>query len=416
MTDNMTSIARESKTADPGVTWREHLPIASVNVVTTLVLFAVCVHATSAELKLNDFYREAWPAYAALVHGEVLRFFQLGPAYAGSLVLRAPFALTPSIFGSHSARLTYFTSAVPCAMALAAFTTWLTVRLRERVGRSLSGRLGPFVACALNPVLLVAVLGGHPEEVLGAVLCVLAVVVAARGRAGWAAILIGLAIVNKAWAGLAVPVVLLALPPTRRGLVFLLAAALAAGAGVIVIAALSGSIRGSAVGAQIGTTFTVAQLLWWFGGHSWIANHARYVMLVVVVTSAFAWWLRRRSARPLPEALLLLSLVMLVRAALDPWNNLYYHVPFLLALAAHEVYVRKVPLLTLGYSYLLLMIVPVGGALDMPNDVHAAVYAGVAVPTMVWMASKLYGGRAVSRSQAHAEPSRAGVMKAQLSG
>ena len=54
--------------------------------------------------------------------------------------------------------------------------------------------------CALNPLTLHALEFGHPEELLGAVLCVWAVLLAQRGRAVSAGIVLGLAIANKEWA------------------------------------------------------------------------------------------------------------------------------------------------------------------------------------------------------------------------
>ena len=73
--------------------------------------------------------------------------------------------------------------------------------------------------CAANPITLRALDIGHPEELLGAVLCAGAVLAALRGRATLAGVLLGLAMANKAWAVLAIGPVLLALPerrPVRR--------------------------------------------------------------------------------------------------------------------------------------------------------------------------------------------------------
>ena len=43
---------------------------------------------------LTDYDFEVRPAFDALVQGHLLSFFQLAPAYGGSLVIRAPFVLT----------------------------------------------------------------------------------------------------------------------------------------------------------------------------------------------------------------------------------------------------------------------------------------------------------------------------------
>ncbi len=46
-------------------------------------------------------------------------FVRQGPTYVGSLILRAPFAMVPVIWGGGK-RAVYFASALPCMFALAA--------------------------------------------------------------------------------------------------------------------------------------------------------------------------------------------------------------------------------------------------------------------------------------------------------
>ncbi len=63
-------------------------------------------------------------------------------------------------------------------------------------------------------------------------------------------------------------------------------------------------------------------------------------MLSVALSAA--WALRRRATgAPAHDVLLLLALVLLVRCALDPWNNAYYAVPAVLALASWEALARR---------------------------------------------------------------------------
>ena len=73
--------------------------------------------------------------------------------------------------------------------------------------------------------------------------------------------------------------------------------------------------------------------------------------------------------------MLLLALVLLLRCALDPWNNLYYRLPFLLALMAYEVCSGRTPRLTLIYT-VLLVVVPVA-VIRCPRRLAAAAYAAV---------------------------------------
>jgi hypothetical protein len=379
-----------SGTGSP-TTWRDHLPLAALNVVAGMILLAVWVNAGVGEARFNDFYREAWPAYSALAQGHLLGFFRLAPAYVGSLLIRAPFALIPTTWGA-GARTVYLMSAIPCTLVLAGFSTWCTVQLSERYGGSLGARVGPFMACVLSPIVIVAFLGGHPEDILGAVLCVAAVSCAAKQRGGAAAVLVGLAAINKSWAFIAIPVVLVSLWPNRRAMVVVTGAAAAAALALLIMASLKGGVSGGALGAEIGSIFNPPQLLWWFGPHSWIANQARLAIFAAGCACSLLWWLRVRRSGSAREALLLLALVMLLRAALDPWNNLYYHAPFVIALLAYEVGRRRVPVVTLSYSYVLLVVVPVG-FLPMASDVRAALYAGVVVPTVGW-----FGMRALAPS------------------
>ena len=50
----------------------------------------------------------------------------------------------------------------------------------------------------------------------------------------------------------------------------------------------------------------------------------------------------------------MLALVMLLRGMLDPWNEIYYQLPFLVSLGAWEVCSgRRAPLFTLAASILV---------------------------------------------------------------
>jgi len=372
--------------------WRTNLIVAALGIAASVAVVAYATSASSTVAKLNDFYRESWPAYDALAHGHLVGFLGLGPAYVGSLVLRAPFALIPTAWGAGPTAV-YFASALPCMFAVAAFCTWLAAQPRKRGGIGWASRINPIVCCIFNPLVLVALFGGHPEEVLGAVLCVFAVVLAAKGRIGWAGVVTGLAVANKSWALVAVPVVFVAMPADRRRGLIVIAATAAA---VLVPVLLAGgqSVNASAASAQIGGIFNPPQLLWWLGPHQWVVREARAAIVLVAVVCAVLWWLRRARARPpraeMVDVLLLLALVLLVRAALDPWNNLYYHVPFLFALIAWEVRSGRIPLLTFVYTVALLIVVPVHGIPSMSGDLRAAAYAAVVLPTFAWLAARLY--------------------------
>jgi hypothetical protein len=382
--------------------WGAQLFVAALATAVSGAILVYIAQVPSGLARFNDFYREAWPAYAALGHGHLLGFLRLAPPYAGSLVARAPFTLIPRIWGGAS-RATYVASAAPCMIAAAAFCTWLAAQPRRRGGIGWASRVFPIFLCVLNPIVLIGLFGGHPEEVLGAVLCVTAVVLASKGKMGWAAALTAVAVVNKPWALVAVPVVVVALPPDRRRTALVMIGA--TGAVLLpLVAVRSGGFSAVAIGTAIGRTFNAPQLLWWLGPHSWIAQEARIAIVGVAFVCAALWWAwqSRTSRQPTQEQelLLLLTAVLLLRAALDPWNNAYYHVPFLFALLAYETRSGLMPVLTVLYSLVLLIVVPIRGIPPMSSDLRAAIYAVVVLTTVGWIVGKLYAFRvddAVSR-------------------
>lgn len=352
----------------------------------------------------NDFYRELWPAYQALAAGHVVDFIRTGPPYVGSAVLRAPLAMIPMIW-SGSPTQVYFAAALPCVVAAPLLATWLGAQRARPDGSP--RRIGPMLLCLLSPVVVLAVYGGHPEEILGGVLCVAGVVLAANGEIEWAAVLIGLAVINKAWALVAVPVALAAMPDRRlRG-----AAITAVTAGIVLIPVtalrLTGGAtdaHGFALGTSIGTIFNPPELLWWFGQQSSIVLHARALIVLSAGLCAFLWWARcARDGPPkdrVADALLLLAMVLLLRCALDPWNNSYYHVPFIFALLAYEVRSDRPPVLALLYSLALVVVMPVKGPAHVSDAFQAALYAALVMPLLAWMAWRLFAPGASAQSDA----------------
>ncbi len=309
----------------------------------------------------NDYDNEARPALDALAHGHGLEFLRLVPAYGGSLVERAPFALIPSLWGGGELAV-YRTVALPCLLAAAALGVWLVSRMRAE-GRSSLAQAIALGICVVNPLTLRALELGHPEELLGACLCVAAVLLAGRDRPLAAAALIGLAIANKEWAVLALGPVLMTLPPKRRLRCLALAGALAAVILLPLTLVSSGGFVVSARGiaAPSATIFQPWQL-WWFLGHhgalvhglfgspkvgyrigpTWIANVSHPLILLAGLAMTCALWFSRRRhsapGRPLSErdALLALALLLLMRCLLDTWDAVYYPLPFILALLAWE--------------------------------------------------------------------------------
>ncbi|MGA2471085.1 MAG: glycosyltransferase 87 family protein [Solirubrobacteraceae bacterium] len=317
-------------------------------------------------VSVNDYAEEARGPLTALLHGHISLFLETAPSYGASLELRAPFALIPSLANA-GARTIYRFAALPCLLAAAGLGVWIAPRLRL-AGRGWLSVVVALAVCVANPLTYYALLIGHPEDLLGGVLCVAAVLSAIRGHASWAGVLLGAAIANKAWALLAIGPVLIALPAHHWR------AALAATAVAAVLLApivlTSGTIASGSerIGVSDGGSIFYPQQVWWFfgtPGHwvpsmageilrgyrwppSWLAGraHLLIVWLGVPLTLIAA---RRRMARE--TALLLLALLFLLRCMLDPWDLVYYPLPLVLALLAWETTVRRrMPLGALAVS------------------------------------------------------------------
>jgi hypothetical protein len=342
-----------------------------------------------------DFKPEAWPSYQALAHGHVAAFFSLGPGYIGSLMLRAPFALI-AIAAGGGWRPTYFASAVPCIAAAPALGVWLATRRRAPTG----GRVwvSPLVLIAVNPIVLFCLILGHPEEILGACLCIAAVIVAAEGeRPVTAGLLVALAVVNKPWALVAVPVVFAALPGgrVRAGVAF------AAVTGLLyapVALVHTGAGAASSLASQTGARFFYPPFLgWWLGPGAWVSRNAHVLIVLVASICAVCWWVlraRRESSpdRRYADALSLLALVLLLRGALDPWNNVYYELPFLFTLMAIES--NRVPRLSVLFSVVLFVALQLGGILEESVNLRAITFDVAIVPTILVLALRVYASPA----------------------
>lgn len=373
--------------------WRDQLWVAVIGSVCAAGMLVLVIYAwRGSPPGVNDFYREALPAYHALFHGHVLGFIRAAPAYVGSLVLRAPFALIASAAGADR-RGVYVATSLPCLLVAPIFGAWLAAQSRPAAGAGLTSRVSPIVLCAVNPIVVICLILGHPEDVLGATLCAAALVLATRGSPGWCGVMLGLALINKSWALVAVPVVLAAMPSGRRRA--LLTVAVTAGSvlvPVLLARQSAASVGGAAtsLGGTVGTIFLAPQLLWWFGRHAWIVQQSHYLIVIVATGSSLLWWAIRRTrpaADRTAEAALLLAFVLLLRGALDPLDVVYYYIPFLFALMLYEA--GQPPRLTALYTCLLLLVVP-PQVLNLTADAHAGAFAAVALPTIIWLAARLY--------------------------
>jgi hypothetical protein len=357
------------------------------------------------------------------MRGHLLEFLRLAPAYAGSLLERAPFALLAQAWGG-GALATYRMLALPCLLAAAALGVWLAARTRAGGGPALT-RAVAVGLCVANPLTLSALEDGHPEELLGACLCVAAVLLASgpspagRERSLLAGALLGLAIANKEWALLAVGPVLLALPPVRRLRCLASAAVTAAIFLVPVLLATwtGGAAGGHPIGAFASNAIFQPWQVWWFlgwhgplvhrlfgiampgcrTGPAWTSTISHPLILAVGFGLAGALWLQRRRRARVGEhdAVLLLALVLLLRCVLDTWDIGYYMLPFLLALLACELLgrSRRLPILTLACVVLPWLALQRLSEAGLDADAQAAIFLAWTAPLAAALALALYAPR-----------------------
>jgi hypothetical protein len=397
----------------------------------------------------NDYDNEARPAFDVLVHGHVLDFLRLAPAYGGSLIERAPFAVIPGLWGGGELSV-YRAVALPCLLAAAVLGVWLLSAMRAQ-GRSTLARAVTLGICVANPLTLRALEIGHPEELLGACMCVAAVLLADRDRPLWAGAVLGLAIANKEWALLAVGPVLLVLPAGRRLRCLASAGALAAAVLAPLVLVGSGGFlattRGTA--APPSTIFQPWQAWWFFGHHgplvhglfgapkpgyrtgpAWAGALGHPLILATGLALSASLWLRMRSTRParsggsittigsgapaageargdrpaagsltVRDALLALALVLLLRCVLDTWDTVYYAVPFVFALLAWEVRgpEDRPPLLALSST--VLVWISFNPPVHISPDAQAAFFLAWSLPLAAVLGRWLFRPSRAERSR-----------------
>jgi hypothetical protein len=355
----------------------------------------------------TDYELEAEPAVQALRAGDWVAFLEQAPAYGGSLVLRAPFAFLPELWGGGDHAL-FRSMAVPCLLAGVVLAVALWSRARK-LGHAPLACWIALLLVAANPMTLKALEIGHPEELLGAVLCIAAALAAGRDRAVLAGVLLGLAIANKPWAVLAVVPVLALL---GRGHVRLVAAAGAATGIVMIPLALAGGAvsEATAVAKTTGEIFQPWQIWWFLGDHGelvvgnfgekpgyraapeWIGGigHPIVVLIPAAVSLAFLPRVRRGAWH---DGLLLLAFVLLLRCVLDPWNISYYAIPFLLALVTWELHAeRRAPVVSL-LATLLCWLTLVWLTTRASPDAQALAYLAWSVPLAGLLGARLLGVR-----------------------
>lgn len=364
----------------------------------------------------SDYDAEAASPLAALLSGQVATFFETAPAYGGSLLMRAPFAFATDVFGGDE-QAVYVMMAVPCLLASVGLGVAL-LSLRRRAHPQARWGLLVVLLAAGNPVTLRALAIGHPEELIGAVCAAGAVLTASRDRPAATAVLLGIALANKAWAVVVVPVVFVAMHRHALRTVIWAGAIAAPFVLPFVLAGLGAPTGGIVAGAgQTGTIFQPWQVWWWLGDldhvvrgldglvkpdyrypPAWLGPLTHPLIAVIGIPLALIYR-RRRGVGAAGDPLLLLALVLLLRCVLDPWNTSYYHLPFLFALLAWEAIAFSRPPVVSVVAVVLVWttfeVVPAYA----PPDVQAAFYLSWAMPTVAWLFGTALGLRLPVRSR-----------------
>jgi len=345
----------------------------------------------------GDWEYDSWKAVGPLAHGHVGDYLAakllMGPLPP---LLEAPFAAIPQ--GDF---LTVYQWACIPPLLVAGVCGLYVAAVAGRRGASSLTQVLLASLFLVNPLTVAALEAGHPEEILTAALAVAAVAAAGEGKAWRAALLLGLALASKQWAVIAIFPVLMALPDRR-----LRAAGIAAGIAVVLtlpgfLAAPGGFSDVHAVAAQTGRV--VSPLNVWYPissevpevvgrGQEAVVAHVRrppeaisalshplIVLLAFAVPLALVFK-RRRFGLAASEAMALLALLALLRCVLDCLDNVYYHLPLLLALIGWDaVAARGLPLRTLLGAAAAFVFVHWSLNLDNAADVTAFSYAYLAL-------------------------------------
>jgi Glycosyltransferase family 87 len=391
----------------------------------------------------SDYEVEALPSLNALTQGHMLEFLRLAPAYGGSLIERAPFALVPGLWGGGELAV-YRMVALPCLLAAVVLGVWLCARMHA-MRMAVLWRAIAVGVCVANPITLSALEQGHPEELLGACLCAGAVLAAMRGRAVWAGIFLGLAIANKEWALLAAGPVWLALAPAKNGkprelgrsrrdwrtwpaIVCAATAAIVAGLTLAPLMLVPGGGFAATTGSVVSShneIFQPWQVWWFFGWHgstvhglfnvalpgyrhgpAWVNLVSHPLVVVVSFALAGAVWLQRLvrergdnagtegTADPTRrgrDAVLLLALVFLLRCVFDSWDIGYYLLPCSIAMVVWEsIGERRAPVLTVAALIAPWVLLEQLAERGLGPDAQSALFLAWTLPLSAYLALALY--------------------------
>jgi hypothetical protein len=359
----------------------------------------------------GDYPSDAGSAISALLDGHVGHALATQPIMGSlSVLVRLPFAALASVTGGGELAV-YRLGCIPCLVALGLAGLELA-RVMRRNGAGRGACAAAASICLVNPLTWEALRLGHPEELLGAAFVVVAALYAVEGRSFAAGVMLGLALATKQWAAIAVLPVLVAAPARRVSL------------GVIAVAVFA-ALTLPFVAGNAGGFYDASRQAGWSGERvhpfnavwplaptedrvisvgddmsvvtvrvipTWLAHilHPAIVLLAIPLTAA-ALLVRRRLG--IEDVFALLALLFLLRCLLDPVDNAYYHVPFLMALAFWEGLTwKRAPLVTLLASVAVYWAI-YKAHMFHTNDLRNAVYLVTTVPFALALFTTIFGRR-----------------------
>jgi hypothetical protein len=364
-----------------------------------------------ANRSLGDYPSDAGPTIGALLDGHLREALASQPLMGSLAVLvRMPFAALAQVTGGGELAV-YRLGCVPCLVALGVAGLALAREMSLRGVRSRTAAAAAAIVL-VNPLTWEAIRLGHPEELLAAAMVLFAGLAVLRDRPVATGVALGLALVSKQWAAIAVLPVLAA-APARRIRIGAVAGAVAL---VLTLPLLIGDLtsfyHSSRLAGWAGERVHPFNALWPLAptedrvisvaGHTkivtvhvvptWFAHlvHPAIVLLSIPFTAA---WVALRRRRDAVDVFALLGLLFLLRCLLDPVDNAYYHVPFVACLACWEALsLRRAPVLALLASLAVYFMIYKAHVLGV-SDLRNAGYLAATVPFGIWLGLGLFGRR-----------------------
>jgi hypothetical protein len=370
---------------------------------------AASVALAFANVSTGDYPHDAGAMIHALLRGDFRDAAANQPIMGAFAVLvQFPFAALAKAFGGGELAV-YRLGCLPCLFALG-LTGLALAREALRAGAPRSAATVIAAVSLVNPLTWEALRLGHPEELLGTALVVAAVLAALRGNSLGAGIALGLALATKQWAAIAVLPVLVTVPRGRLRLALVAGAVTLALTLPVFVADSGGFVGATKQAGWAGTRVYPFNAVYPLAPSedriidvagkskvvtvrtlpSWVAQLLHPLIVLVSIPLTAGFWLRRRRLEP-HDVFALLALLFLLRCLLDPVDNAYYHVPFLVSVVAWEgIARRRLPAFGLLASAAVWFVIYKAHVSDT-FAARNAFYLLVTMPFAAWLSAVLLG-------------------------